>query len=70
MKIELNDVKNRASIKIDYEELHFVYSIIYAAIQFIDDVDFAAVTGAYKDDARKLKKFLLEYLDKMVQSDI
>ena len=61
----LNSEDENVILSVGKEKLIFIYSIVYASIQFVDDVDFASLTGKYKEDGRKLLDELQKLLDEL-----
>jgi hypothetical protein len=51
--MKLDSVGDQINIQLSREEFRFLYMNVYVAIQFVDDVDFASVTGLHKENARK-----------------
>lgn len=51
------------NLELTRDELHLIYGCIYASTQFVDDVDFAAVSGHYKADAHQLLDAIAKILD-------
>ena len=62
--MQFNSVDDQIQIRLSKDDFKFLYMVVYAAVQFVDNVDFASVTGLYKEDARKF----LDEADKQLSS--
>ena len=51
--MEFTRVNDKVEVRLTQEEFRFLYMVVYSAVQFVDDVDFASVTGLYKVEARR-----------------
>ena len=51
--MKFKQLDDDVEIHLNQQEFNFLYMTVYAAIQFVDNIDFAAVTGLFKEDARR-----------------